>query len=301
MPPVPESHSARSSALLYSPSTQHVILESLFAIEREVFESVRPGLDHHVAHSRLQWWREECARTSVGQPVHPLTKALVAALRLSDCDGTAPQALKGLSGFVDVAIWDLASATFETRRELVAYCERWAVAMFMGANPGTGANPGAGATKGALATDALTRPVSPAQTDWPAVGAAIREIELLTDLAREAHRGRVRVPLDELDRAGIDPGSLAKPPWPTALTELLRSRYQALRSELARGLANLDRDEQPALRGLLVWAVLAYRASERAEGALPDRLQPGRFAAISDTWSAWRVARKATVGRFRLS
>jgi phytoene synthase len=262
---------ARDFALLYSPSTQHGVLESLLGIEREVFESLRPGLDHHVAHSRLQWWREECERTSAGRPVHPLTRTLVDALR-SDGGGTPVQALGGLSGFVDVAVWDLASATFETRRELVAYCERWAAAMFTGAD-----------------------------TSAAGMGAAIREIELLTELAREAHRGRVRLPLDELDAAGVDAASLAKTPWPEPVAQILRSRHQALRGEIARGLANLDGKQQLALRGLLVWAALAYRTSQRAERALPDRFHPERFDAISDVWSAWRVARKATVGRFRLS
>jgi 15-cis-phytoene synthase len=293
MPPALESHSARYFALLYSASTQHVILESLLGIEQEVFESLRPGLDHHVAHSRLQWWREECERTSAGQPVHPLTRALVDGLRMEPAGGTPLGALGGLAGFVDVAVWDLASATFETRREVIAYCGRWAAAMFTGAGIGTGGT-GVATRPGAASAGA-------AQTDWGAAGAAIREIELLTDLAHEAHRGRVRVPLDELERIAIDPASLAKPPWPEAVAAILRSRHQALRGEIARGLANLDRQQQPALRGLLVWAALAYRASQRAERALPDRLQTGRFDAISDAWSAWRVARKATVGRFRLS
>src|SRR6266436_3113648 len=119
MPATPEPHSARYFALLYSPPSQRLALDALFGIEREIFESLRPGIDHHVAHSRLQWWREECERAAGGHPVHPLTRALV----------DAQANLNGLCGVVDVAIWDLASATFETRRELAAYCERWATAM----------------------------------------------------------------------------------------------------------------------------------------------------------------------------
>src|SRR5260370_39390337 len=80
MPATPESHSARYFALLYSPASQRLVLDALFGIEREILESLRPGLDHHVAHSRLQWWREECERAVVGRPVHPLTRALVDAV-----------------------------------------------------------------------------------------------------------------------------------------------------------------------------------------------------------------------------
>src|SRR5215471_6338653 len=91
MSPTLESHPARYFALLYSPPAQHAALEALFGIEREIFESLRPGMEHQVAHSRLQWWREECERTSRGHPVHPLTRALIEALPLP--------ALGGLSGF----------------------------------------------------------------------------------------------------------------------------------------------------------------------------------------------------------
>ena len=59
-----DPQSARYFALLYSPLPQRTVLDSLFGIEREVSSSLRPGLDHHVAHSRLQWWREECERAA---------------------------------------------------------------------------------------------------------------------------------------------------------------------------------------------------------------------------------------------
>jgi 15-cis-phytoene synthase len=287
--PALDPHSARYFAHLYSPPLQQLILDALLGIEREVFESLRPGIDHHVAHSRLQWWREECERTASGTAVHPLTRTLVDALR------PTPFALAGLSGIVDTAIWDLASATFENRRELTAYCERWAGAMIeplMNATSRDQSVRDGKKTRGDRGS---------AVSGWTALGVAIREVELLNDLAPEARHGRIRVPLDELDRVKVDSGALAKPPWPNQVADILRARYSALRSEMARGVATIDRTQQPPLRGLLVWAALVWRSSQRAERALPDRLLPGRFDAISDAWFAWRVARKATLGRFSLS
>jgi 15-cis-phytoene synthase len=330
MPATPELHSARYFALLYASAANRPALEALFGIEHEVFGSLRAGLDHHVAHSRLQWWREECERAAHGRPVHPLTKGLVSALNAAaGFDGGAATAsasasaspasavlpaalvaegtrlaatalsagfvaqspaiglpgLAGLCGIVDVAVWDLAGATFETRRELDAYCERWAAGMIEPLVAPPSASP-ASATR---------------TTDWRALGAAMREVELLTDLAREAHYGRIRVPLDELERANVDTSTLAKPPWPHAVTEQLRARHESLHNNISRILIDVDREQQPALRGLLVWAALTWRSSQRAERALPERLRIGRFDAISDAWFAWRIARRATIGRFRLN
>ena len=298
MPAPPESHSARYFALLYSPVPQRLALDALFGIEREISESLRPGLDHHVAHSRLQWWREECERAAAGRPVHPLTRALVDAVTAvssstsgSTSPARAPAAplsqLGGLCGLVDVAVWDLAGATFETRRELTAYCERWSAAMIEPFAPRN-------------APDTAATPDTRIG-NWSTLGAAMREIEMLSHLAREAHYGRLRVPLDELESAKADPGVLAKPPWPDAVVELLRARHESLRDEITRALSDVDGAQQPGLRGLLVWAGLVRRSSQRTEDALPDRLRLGRFDAVADAWLAWRVARRATIGRFRLN
>src|SRR2546430_4115889 len=54
-------------------------------------------------------------------PYTTLFRSLFAA------SGLAPPA--GLAGLVDIAVWDLAAATFGTRRELEGYCERWSAAM----------------------------------------------------------------------------------------------------------------------------------------------------------------------------
>ena len=320
----PESHSARYFALLYAAPAERPALEALFGIEREVLDSVRPGLDHHVAHSRLQWWREECERAARGSAAHPLTRALITALGDSQ-EKSVPQ-LAGLCGIVDVATWDLASATFETRRELDAYCQRWAVAMIeplvaastravvTAAAPmsptanrlptSADARPafaGAGPTSADAEAAAAVPPPSASASAWQDLGAAICEIELLAGLAFHAHQGRIRLPLDELESANVDTNSLARPPWPETAAALIRGRLMFLRNEIERSVAGSNREQQQALRGLLVWAALLWRTAQRMERALPNRPQPGRFDGIGDAWFAWRNARRATVGRFRLN
>jgi phytoene synthase len=268
----------RYLAWLYTPAPQQPVFAALCEIENEIAGSLRPGIDHHVAHARLQWWREECERSAQGRAVHPRTRALVSA-----CGGSPTvaegSALAGISGFVDTAVWDLAGATFETRKELDAYCRRWATAMFETA---------AGGPEIALA-DVMR-----------ALGAAVREIELLANLGQEAHAGRVRLPLDELERSGADVSLVAKPPWPTPVTALVRARHQALRAAIATGVADLGRQEQERWRGLLVWAALAQRLSLRAENALPNTVPPRRYHALTDGWQAWRAAHRASAGNLRL-
>ena len=285
---------SRYLAWLYSPPSQQPVFAKLCEIESEIAGSLRPGLDHHVAHARLQWWREECERCAQGRPVHPLTRELVKAYGAVPAGRPSP--LAGISGFVDTAVWDLAGATFETRKELTAYCDRWAGAMFETAAGqvavGVAANAGASETSPSV-------PV--AGSRWRALGAAVREIELLAELAREAHVGRLRVPLDELERAGVEVRSLAKPPWPAPLVTLVRARHEALRATIGECLGALGRDQQTEFRGLLVWAALAWKQSVRAQRALPNIISPRRYHALADGWLAWRAAHRAAAGTLRLS
>jgi 15-cis-phytoene synthase len=266
---------SRYLAWLYSPAPRQHVFALLCEIENEIAGSLRPEIDHQVAHARIQWWREECERCAEGRPVHPLTRELVKAN-----GAMGATRLAGVTGFADIAVWDLASATFETRKELTAYCERWSAAMFE-----TAAGPPA--ETGAQAPRVL------------GLGAAVRELELLESLAREAYAGRLRVPLDELERAGVDAHAVAKPEWPAALGELLSQRHQALRSAIRDSISALGRDEQSRLRGLLVWTTLAWRQSLRAQRALPNTVQPRRYHALADGWQAWRAARRAAAGKLR--
>src|SRR5579863_5556490 len=271
----PDASTARALAWLYALENQRPLLGALYAIEEEVGASLKPGLDHQVAHLRLEWWRAECARTAAGAPTHPLTRAAVDHL-----GGRDPALLAGLVGLADAAVWDLAAATFETRRELTGYCERWAEAIIV-------------PLVGLAAPD-----VAPAAAR--ALGAALREGELLGRLAPEARAGRLRLPLDELAAARVDPARLAEPPWPPALASLLRARYAGLRAELAGAAAALPRAAQPALRPLLVWAVLANAAARRAQRRLPGARARRDDHALLDGWRAWRAARRAGAGQFEL-
>jgi len=278
MPATPEPRTPRFLAWLYCPRAQQPVLAALCGIEREVGASLAPGVDHHVAHTRLEWWREECARCAAGNPVHPLTRELRVHLEGLQAPERVSSALAQLSGFTDAATWDLASATFERRAELTTYCRRWSAAMMA----------------------PLAAAAAEAEAGWIRFGGALRELELLGDLAPDARRGRVRIPLDELDQAAVAPQALTTPPWPEELATFLHARHQALREELAAAVATLTPTNQQSARGVLVWAALAWQASQRAERALPRAAGTSVACAAAANWRAWRAARAAAAGTLRL-
>jgi phytoene synthase len=258
----------RYFAWLYSAGPMQLILRTLFSIETEIAASLQPGLEHSVAHVRMSWWAEEAARLREGHAVHPLTRALQA-------QRPAGSAGADISGLVDIATWDLAGATFETRAELTGYCERWARAVPQLAASWTSAAAGA----------------QPVGHD---IGIALCELQMLVGLQHCARQGRLRMPLSELHALGVAPEVLAQTPWPAALCERLRARHQELRGTLGASCALLQApNDRAALRGLLVWAAVMQLHSRRAERALPLSWQHNRWNGIGDSLGAWRAGRRA--------
>jgi 15-cis-phytoene synthase len=262
----------RYFAWLYSGERMQAILKPLFGIESEITAALQPGLEHSVAHARMTWWGEEAQRVRAGHALHPLTRALLA--QRPPAAGPGPD----VSGLVDIATWDLAAATFETRAELAGYCDRWARAV-----------PQVAAT---WAAPELSAPAS--AHFGHGLGVALCELEMLVTLQHTARLGRLRLPLDELTALGVKPEALGHTPWPAALCERLRARHQELRVALQKNCAALQLPVQrAALRGLLVWAALMQQHSRRAEAALPQSWQRSRWDGISDALRAWRAARRA--------
>ena len=271
----PDLGPTRTLAWLYSCGTQRPVLAALTGIEAEVAASLAPGLEHEVAHARLAWWREECLRAVTGQGQHPLMRQLQDLL-----SGDMRSALAGVRGLVDAATWDLASATFETRQELLAYCGRWSAAVV---------EPFAAFALGQAAG-----------AEVRALGRALHEVELMCALAADARAGRVRIPLQELAAAQLTPAQLGHRPWTPQLSELARASHQRARAALALSANALPAGDQQPLRALLVWAALARERSQRISAALPRMLPTGDHHAPLDGWRAWRAARRADTGRFML-
>jgi len=103
LPPAPTLGSPVYFALLYSPAASRSTLTTLLALADEINVGAGRGLDHAVAHVRLDWWRAEAERYARGAPQHPWLRAR----SLHDSTG---KPLK-LQLLVEAAALDLATET----------------------------------------------------------------------------------------------------------------------------------------------------------------------------------------------
>lgn len=268
--------SMRYYAILYTPPARRPVLEGLFLLERELAATGRET-HHDVAHTRLQWWREEMARSAAGHPVHPATRALLPLQRVN------PRAVQNLSALLNVVEMDLAQITFATATELDIYHAKGAalyqaMASWLTSEPNQAGSEATGQANG-MGTK---------------MGSLIRATESVRDIRAEAHAGRVHVPLDALELARIEPGELQRTPFTSKVRELLRARVQVIRERFRTELQD-PLAKQPALRPLYVLAALHANTLERMDRALADGLDPRvELKPLQKLWTAWRAARRSS-------
>jgi len=261
--------SLRYFAVLFAPPDARPVLEALYDFEAEVRATVDTS-SHEAAHARVQWWRGEIDRLVAGRATHPIAIALQPVRERRDVD------LGLLHETLVAADLDLARITYHNWHELEAYCVRAAGAL----------------QTVAAAVLAGDRPVSEDERRFArALGSAQRQAEMIRDVRHDLRRGRLYLPLELVESAGITPTALQQPAPPAGLDALLaewRVRVAGALAELPGSLA--DRTHRAAQRhGLVLGALHARLLEESARRAGGDdvRVELGPFARL---WTAWRTA-----------
>jgi phytoene synthase len=239
--------SMRYFALLYASPEQRALLTAIFVVEAEIRASASAA--HEVAHTRLQWWRAEIDRLINRNAQHPATKALQELLPAADFS-IVHEALTA-------ADMDLARMTYNTAAELTAYLRR--------------------------SGGAILQLLGDAQNSAH-VGAWIRRVETLRDLAADARAGRVYWALEELESHRVSLDDLRTGKSIDSLRLLIAQECERLRVELPKLSAS---------RPLMVLAHLHTKLIDRIERANHDIFgRRHELGSLEKVWTAWRAARR---------
>ena len=261
--------SAAYYALLFAPASVRDGLAALAAYRAEILEIPREVSDAGVGAVKLGWWQEELARLAAGKPRHPITQALLPALRDEGLE------TDGLAEVIEASRMDLEYGRYPTLRELTVYCHRAGgaiadLAWRLGGSRGTDAAP--------FAHD---------------LAMGLELTRMLRHLRRDLAAGRVYIPEDELTASGVDVDTLLSDALPGAGHELLERQAQRARRFLDSAIERLPasaRGEQ--LYGLIL-AVLYRELLERigADGYAVTARRV-HLTPLRKLWLAWRTARR---------
>jgi phytoene synthase len=259
--------SMRYFSLLYTSPEHREIVTALYVIDAEIRESAQSP-NHDVAHTRLQWWRQEIDRLVNHNAQHPATRILGAI------DHVDRKVFARLHELIVAADMDLARMTFLNLRELRAYSSR------------------SGGTIQELIAESLTPAAlsSEDRTLANRLGVGIRQAEMLRDTRQNAYDGRLYLPLDLLEEASVHIEDLRARDVSPAVRGVLVKFREAIAPDL----------DVPAgagkayLRPPIVLAALHRRLLDRIAALDYDvATQRIDLGPIEKPWTAWRAARRA--------
>lgn len=257
--------SMRYFAILYTPPAKRDVMTALYVIDAEIRESAQSA-NHDVAHTRLQWWRQEIDRLVNRNAQHPATKLLVDA-------GIERKSLARLHELIVAADMDLARMTFLNTRELRVYSSR----------------------SGGLIQELIAELLRGTTLDEAdrgfanRIGQGIRQVEMLRDVRQDACDGRLYLPLDLLEQTAVGIDDLRAREVSGSVRDVLARFRESIVPELDVRHAS----GKAYLRPLVVLAALHRRLLDRI-AALNYEVATQRIelGPIDKPWTAWRAARK---------
>lgn len=254
-------------AFRFLPRGRRQAMTALYAFCREVDDVVDETEEHQVAHARLAWWREEIARLFAGKPEHPVTRALAPHVQTH----ALPQ-----DSFLDIIAgmeMDLKFVRYQTFQDLQYYCHRVAGVV------------------GELSARifGFTDPATLRYADQ--LGLAMQLSNIIRDVGEDARRGRIYLPIDELQQFAVPAADLlacCQTPAVATLMEFQIERAERLYLAAWQTLPPADRKSQRP--GLLMAAIYRSMLAEiRLEGASKVLQQRLSLTPLRKLWLAWKT------------
>jgi phytoene synthase len=256
-------------ALRQAPLSRQPFLTALFALRRELEETVKDTSDPTVGRTKLAWWQKETAALAAGQPSHPVSHAL--AKHCDDIEAEAPTLRTLVAGFE----MDLDQARYLDFPNLARYIERVGGAFAV-------------AVARATARDAQRA------DEWaPALGNALMLAQFVQELGNDARHGRIYLPIDELQRYGVTAAEIINRKYSPAFSELMQFQTNRAREALHAALAAIPAAERATQRTLRAQSSMALALLDEIERddfqVLHQRIA---LTPIRKLWISWRAARK---------
>ncbi|MEP7281211.1 MAG: presqualene diphosphate synthase HpnD [Rubrivivax sp.] len=227
-----QDKAARSGSSFYyafrflSPRRRDAIV-AFYAFCREVDDVVDEVRDPGVAATTLQWWRQEVGASFAGEPTHPVTQALAPLAAEFTIEP------RHLMAVIDGCQIDLEQSRFLDFPALQRYCHLVAGVV------------------GEVAANIFGRTQPQTLAYAHRLGLAMQLTNIIRDVGDDARRGRIYLPVDELERFGVTAAEILRreAPWGyserfDALMRFQAARTHTLYDEALALLPQADRDAQ---------------------------------------------------------
>ena len=253
-------------AFLFLPANRRAAITAFYAFCREVDDVVDEISDPSVAQSTLAWWQTEVVQAFAGKPTHPVMQALMPHTQVYGIED------KHLLSVIEGCQMDLNQTRYLDYAGLQRYCHLVAGVV------------GEVAAKIFGQTDPRTT------TYAHTLGLAFQLTNILRDVGEDALRGRIYLPMDELQRFDVKVQDVLKGQYSDRFTALMRfqaQRAHALYEQAFSMLPSSDRRAQkPGLMMASIYRTLLQEIEADSYQVLHQRIS---LTPLRKLWLAWKV------------
>jgi phytoene synthase len=253
-------------SFLFLPPERRRAITALYAYCREIDDAVDEASDPAVAQAKLAWWAGEIEALYAGRPGHPVTRAL--APHLTAFDLKRERLLQVLEGVQ----MDLRNTRYPDFAGLQRYCHLVAGVV------------------GELAAGVFGA-TQPSTYEYARqLGLALQLINIVRDVGEDARRGRIYLPLEDLQRFGVSAADLLARRYTEGFEPLMRFEAERARGIYRAALATLAPEERRAQRpGLIMGAIYATLLDEIERDRFRVLHQRIALTPLRKLWIAWRT------------
>jgi phytoene synthase len=253
-------------AFLFLPRPRRAAITAFYAFCREVDDVVDEVSDPGVAQTKLAWWQQEVQRAFAGQPGHPALQALMPHVPVYGLTEAQLQAV------IEGCRMDLAQTRYLDYPNLQRYCHLVAGVV--------------GEVSARIFGQTDERTTAYAHT----LGLAFQLTNIIRDVGEDALRGRIYLPIDELQRFDVKAHELLKREYSDRFAALMRfqaARAHALYDEALALLPAADRHSQkPGLMMASIYRTLLREIEHDEFRVLHQRIA---LTPLRKLWLAWKV------------
>ncbi|MCC7286166.1 MAG: presqualene diphosphate synthase HpnD [Burkholderiaceae bacterium] len=214
-------------AFMFLPAPKRAAITAFYAFCREIDDVVDEVTDPGVAAAKLAWWRQEVASAFAGTPNHPVLQALTPLAGMHHIEASH------LLAVIEGCQMDLDQTRYLDFALLRRYCHLVAGVV------------------GEVAANIFGRSSERTIDYAHKLGLALQLTNIIRDVGDDARRGRIYLPLEDLQRFGVKASEILQreAPWGYSdrFTRLMRfeaRRAQATYDEALALLPEVDREAQ---------------------------------------------------------
>ena len=253
-------------AFLFLPKERRAAITAFYAFCREIDDLVDEVSDAGLARTKLAWWQAEVAKSFAGEPTHPVMKALMPLAATYRIEARHLQAV------IEGCQMDLAQNRYLDFPGLQRYCHLVAGIV------------GEVAARIFGQSDEATTPYA------HKLGLAFQLTNIIRDVGEDAMRGRIYLPVNELQRFDVKSHEILKRQYSERFTALMQFQTQRALGIYDEALAMLPEADRRAQKpGLMMASIYRTLLREIASDGYQVLHQRVSLTPLRKFWLAWKT------------